>query len=152
MTKEQKLNELLQAFRLYAHDEFGENVSDYMIQKFLVKVMHEEYLSQPRTGRRVDDAIKAAAIVTEDIIKLQSEELKKRNNELIEEAALSAQECSMLKEELTQKDIVLDRYIHTANQLKAHTEKQFKEIRELSLKLKAHKPFTACPQCGGALI
>lgn len=31
----------------------------------LEKEMHQEYQSRPRTGRRVDDAIKAAAIVAE---------------------------------------------------------------------------------------
>lgn len=34
--------ELLQAFRLYAHDEFGENVSDYMIQKFIKQLSTEQ--------------------------------------------------------------------------------------------------------------
>lgn len=34
-TKSGHLSATLQGFRLYAHDEFGENVSDYMIQSFL---------------------------------------------------------------------------------------------------------------------
>lgn len=44
ITKEKAL-ELLQAFRLYAHDEFGENVSDYIIQDFVKNSPTEQKLN-----------------------------------------------------------------------------------------------------------
>lgn len=40
-----EVQELLQAFRQYAHDEFGESVSDYMIQDFLKKARPKQKLN-----------------------------------------------------------------------------------------------------------